>query len=425
MTTPVLVIVLLAATSFAIARILQRYAQRFVVLSGAEYLLVGVFLGPMMPWHLIDTNAMALMQPLVSLLLGLIGFLIGLRMPQAQGGGPATTVGLLSAGAVAGMVGGAVVLVADWVGVRPGQAGTEHYRLETLSAWGYRLVFEVSDTQIWLALAIGASATIASPSVVQAARERLGSHGQTGRLLSTLAETSHWVGVGALGVALALARSRGDGPLPGLGLSEWAGLAIMLGAGSGVLFSLFIGPERDAKRVFLAALGGVIFATGAGTALGVSPLFVNLVVGLTVALTSPHAPEVRREIDRLSHPLFVLTMILAGAMWQPVSGLLWLLPVVYVVVRVLARGLFLGLFGSALLSLPPRISQGLLAQGTAAVAIAVDFAQRVPELSALVLSTVLVGALCSELFSHRALSALLQDVSEHRLTTGDGSEAEA
>jgi hypothetical protein len=232
--------------------------------------------------------------------------------------------------------------------------------------------------------------------------------------LSTLAETSHWVGVFFLGLALALARSRSGGL--GLGLFEWGIVALGLGGVSGLLFSLFIGREQDPQRVFLAAVGGVIFASGVGTALDVSPLFINLVVGVTVALTSPHAAAVRNVMDRLSHPLFVLTMILAGAMWEPVSGWLWLLPAVYVVARLLLRALFVGMFGHSLLELPPRLSRGLWAQGTAAVAIALDFAQRVPELSALVLSTVLIGALSCELFSHRLLSTLLIDVGEHELS---------
>lgn len=421
MTTPLLLVVLVSF-SFAIARLLQRYASRFVVLSGAEYLVVGVLVGPLTPPRLITDETMALIQPLVSLLLGLIGLMIGLRAPRISGGGPATTVGLLSSGAVTLAVGGLFVLAADALGVRPGH-DVAHYRIELWQLGQTRIALELSDAQLWLGLAIGAAAAIASPSVVSMMRERLHSHGKTGELLSTLAETSQWIGVLMLGVSLALARARsttGVGPF-NLGLSEWALVALSLGGVCGVLFSLFIGRETNPQRVFLAAVGGVIFATGVGTALGISPLFVNLVTGITVSLTSPHAGDVRAEMDRMAHPLFVLTMLLAGAMWQPVSGLLWLLPLIYIAGRLLSRALFLTVFGAALIELPPRISRGLLAQGTAAVAVALDFAQRMPEFSPLVLSTVLVGVLVSELFSHRALSALLLDVSEHEL----GHEAES
>jgi hypothetical protein len=183
-----------------------------------------------------------------------------------------------------------------------------------------------------------------------------------------------------------------------------------------VLFSLFIGREENPSRVFLASVGGVIFATGAGTALGISPLFVNLVAGATVAITSPHAERVHGEMERLGHPLFVLTMLFAGAMWLPMHGLLWLLPLVYAVARILLRAAWLFMFGSALLELPPRIARGLWAQGIASVAIALDFVQRLPEHTALVLSTVLAGTLLCELFSHRELRSLLLDIGEQPLT---------
>ena len=59
-----------------------------------------------------------------------------------------------------------------------------------------------------------------------------------------------------------------------------------------------------------------------------------------------------------------------------------------------------------------RVGNGLLSQGTLAVAIGVNFAQRFPSFSSLILTTVLVGTLLSDLFSARALRALLADAGE-------------
>jgi len=85
---------------------------------------------------------------------------------------------------------------------------------------------------------------------------------------------------------------------------------------------------------------------------------------------------------------------------------------VFVLSRWLARMLSLRIFGPPLIETPPRIGQGLMAQGTASIAVALDFSQRFPDFIPLVLSTVLVAALVNELFSHRALRALLVDPAE-------------
>jgi hypothetical protein len=201
-----------------------------------------------------------------------------------------------------------------------------------------------------------------------------------------------------------------------MGRGEWVLLGLFVGVLCGALFSLFIGREQDPRRLFLATVGAVIFASGVGTALGISPLFVNLVMGLTVALSSGHAPRIRYEVDRLSHPLFVLTMLLGGAMWSPPPhAWLWLLPAVFVIARSLARAAFLRLFGPALIEMPPRMARGMFAQGTASIAVALDFSQRFPDFAPMVLSTVLAGALANEVFSHRSLRSLLLDVGEGAL----------
>jgi hypothetical protein len=59
-----------------------------------------------------------------------------------------------------------------------------------------------------------------------------------------------------------------------------------------------------------------------------------------------------------------------------------------------------------------RLGNGLLSQGTLAVAIGVNFAQRFPTFASLILTTVLVGTLLSDLFSARALRSLLADAGE-------------
>lgn len=419
MTTPIVLLVLLAV-SFALARLVKRYAERFVVLSGVEYVLLGVLLGPQLPPRLLTVDTMAVIQPLLALLVGLLGFLVGLRSGKEGMSGPSWAVGTLSALGVLLAVGGAFVWAAELLAL-PVPENSEWFTFELYRAFDFRLVLSFADANLWLGVAVGSAACVASASLVETTRARLGVEGPHGAVLSAMAETSQWVGITGVGMALAMARSSTTSL--GVGLTEWALIALSLGGICGVLFSLFIGRETDPHRVFLAAIGAVTFASGIGNALGVSPLFVNLVAGWTVARTSHHARAVQREMQRLSHPLFVMTMLLAGAMWVPVSGVLWLLPVGYVVVRVVSRYVFVTAFTQALLEARPRLYNGLWSQGTVAAAIAVSVAQRFPQHAATVLSTVLLGSLVSELFSHRLLRAVLVDAGESAVELAAGERA--
>ena len=419
MTTPIVLLVLLAV-SFAVARFVKYFAERFVVLSGVEYVLLGVVLGPQLPPRLLTADTMAVVQPLLALLVGLLGFLVGLRSGREGMTGPSWAVGTLSALFVLLSVGGAFVWAAELMAL-PVPEASEWLTFELYRTMGYRLVISFADANLWLGVAVGSSACVASASLIETTRTRLGAEGPHGAVLAAMAETSQWVGITGVGMALAMARS--STMSLGVGLTEWALIALSLGGICGVLFSLFIGRETDPHRVFLAAIGAVTFASGIGSALGVSPLFVNLVAGWTVARTSHHAPAVQREMQRLSHPLFVMTMLLAGAMWVPVSGMMWLLPAGYVLVRAFARYVFVSAFTQALLDARTRLHNGLWSQGTVAAAIAVSVAQRFPEHAATVLSTVLVGSLVSELFSHRLLRGVLVDAGESAMQVADGQRA--
>ncbi|MEM9492891.1 MAG: hypothetical protein AAGC55_27325, partial [Myxococcota bacterium] len=78
-----LLLILVVIFSFVAGHFVTQYLSRFVVLSGAEYLLVGVLIGPQFRPHLLNDEALVLLQPIVSLLLGVLGFVLGLRARRA------------------------------------------------------------------------------------------------------------------------------------------------------------------------------------------------------------------------------------------------------------------------------------------------------------------------------------------------------
>ncbi len=408
-----ILLVLVVVTSFAVGHLLAQYAQRYVALSGAEYLLVGLLIGPQVAPRLLTMDSLMKLSPLVSLLLGLVGFILGLRAPRALSQLGSAMIGLFAGVGVLVLVGATTMVLSS--GVIPIDTTAPLISREVFHWGNWALDLHLFHEQLWLGVAIGGAACVASPFVVDSTIRMLGAKGPISTMLSVAATTTQVIAVVVTGLVQAAARATYATAQPGFGVDRWAAMAAGVGIACGLLFSLFIGREQDTPRLFLASLGAVIFASGVGAAIGISPLFVNLIAGATVALSSPLAGRLREEMDRLQHAAFVLVMILAGALWAPTQGRLWLLPIAYLVVRFVTRRAFTRMATGLCTAIPAhasRLGNGLMSQGTMAVAIGLDFSYRFPDLSPAVLTTVLIGTFASDLWSIRALRVVLLDAGE-------------
>lgn len=410
-----LLLVLVVIFSFAIGHFLTRYASRFVTLSGAEYILVGVLIGPHFPWKLVSDAAIVKLGPVFALLLGLVGFVIGLRGHARDRRLDVALVGYVSALLVLLTVAAAALPVLRWL--KPVDEASADFVVNwvVLRAWGYLVEVHFAATHLWVALGLGASACVASPMLVSSMRARSAASGRVTALLESTARASQVLAALVLGFVLATARATEAAGRFSLTVAEWELAAVGLGVVSGLLFGLFVGRENEPSRIFLATIGLVTFASGVGAALGISPLFVTLLAAVTVSITSRDAERVHHQLERLQHALFVLLMIFAGTLWDPVRGWAWALPVGYVLLRFVARRVWTAVCNKLFLEervATRRLGNGLLSQGTLAVAIGMNFAIRFPEFASLILTTVLVGTLLSDLFSMRSLRALLADAGE-------------
>ncbi len=403
-----LLLVALVVFAFAIGHVLNRSISRFVSLSGAEYLLVGALIGPEVPPRLVTSDSLSQLMPLMSLLLGLTGFLVGLHARRAQAGWRVSAVGFTTALSTLVVV---ALLTASLAATTVQSAQEPWFNQPLLEFRDWVLEWPVTPEHTLLGLALGAAAVVTASGLLISLGQVLEARSQAFALLKSCATDSQILAIVTIGVVLALTRGEVAYAQFGFGGLGWLGGAIVLGLICGGCFTLFIGEERSSSRIFLATVGTVTFASGVGAAVGVSPLFVNLVSGLTVGAASSHRAVLLRELDRLQHPIFVLLLVLTGAMWTPVRGVLWLFPVVYIAGRWLCNRALTSLFTWMFTRVRPfRIGNGLMAQGTLAVAIAADYALKVPQHSAIVLTTVLLGTLVFDMAAGTALRRLLVDV---------------
>jgi Kef-type K+ transport system membrane component KefB len=180
----------------------------------------------------------------------------------------------------------------------------------------------------------------------------------------------------------------------------------------GSLFHLFLGPERNPDRLFIAMAGAIILASGAASYLRLSPLMPAMIIGAILVNTSKNREELQRLMTTVEKPLYFVLLLLAGAAWQP-SRFDWLLPVaLYVFVRLAGK------IGSARLA--TRMSddpalrradwgRGLIGQGTIALAIALSYSLNDSEIVPnVVFTAAIISVLVTDMFGVRIVDALIE-----------------
>lgn len=399
--------------AFIAGRLLDRLATRAFAVTGVEYLVLGAVLGPFV-LGVLDTSVLAALDLFVSAVLGVVGFLVGLEVRRQRSGTEPFLAGLASASGVAIVLAAVATGVVQWLD--PTLLNLDPLFVEPMTATEDSLVLLwVSPEALWIGLTIGAAASTSSTVLLDAALVRLSVSEERASLLRTMTSSAQVVAIFAFGMAMAGSRATSTASELGLTLVEWSTITVFSAGFTGLLFSVFLGREDDPMRLLVAAIGVIAFAAGIGTALGVSPLFANLVAGMALALTSDHAERLEEALAPIRFPATVLVLLLAGAAWVPVSGWYWMLIPGYVLVRAAARLVLSRIAVNTFLgdAAPSRgIGRGLLGQGVLASAISLAFAQRFPELAGPVTSTVLGGVVLTDLFAMVVMRRYLANAGE-------------
>jgi hypothetical protein len=173
-----------------------------------------------------------------------------------------------------------------------------------------------------------------------------------------------------------------------------AGLAV-----GAIGWLLFERAESGAERaVFL--LGALALAGGAAAVLRVSPLAVGLVAGLCWTIAPGRADRiVQDDLSKVQHPLVVLLLVTAGALWTPSVVSLWLLAP-YLLFRL--AGKVAGAWVSARIVdvSAADLAAFLVPPGVLAVAFALNFRQLLPaDAGDTLLSAVVIGTAAFDLFA--------------------------
>ena len=161
-------------------------------------------------------------------------------------------------------------------------------------------------------------------------------------------------------------------------------------------------------------LGSVSFTAGMASFLRLSPLVVCFIVGLIlVNLPGTSKERIREALEHMERPIYLLFLLIAGALWEMTAWQGWVLMLLFVPARLLGKWLGVKLCGQTMLQkLTPAEQRSLIfsPMGALSIAIVVN-AQDLyfgPAISWMV-TAVIGGAIVTEMIvymaSHRSLYA--------------------
>ncbi len=346
----VLVLLGLMGARFTFNEARAPFGSRLLISSGTHFIFLGFLMGANV-FGLLTAQVLDQLYPFMALGLGWIGLLFGIQLDRRQ-------LAFFPP----------VFLIVTVI------QGIAAFVLFLLVALGIGWALAATPELEIAALTAAATACVSTPAGVAVLSRSFLVRGPVSRLTFFIASVDAVVGIAALQVAYALRHPSTRGPLSSGGW-EWIAVALAAGIVFGVFFLWLTRPKPSREELTLFLLGLVVFAAGAALYLGVSPLFVTMIAGAVIANLSPSRRRVFRILQAWEKPIYVILLILAGALLRFPTWLILPLAGAYVALRMLAKlaGGWLAVRVTPHGFQPPRtLGLGLVPQGGISLAMVIS-----------------------------------------------------
>lgn len=333
---------------------------------GLLFVAVGIVLGPTVS-DAISTELLALLDPVVSMALAVLGIFIGAGFAATRHA-PASLIGSLGQ---AGITFGGVALTMALL----------------LDRWQMPLTMSVGVAAVTLGLCSAASAAIYP----------VGERSQQMASAATLADLDD---LPIILIACVMIPMFANVPsLIATVVASVGGAIVVAVAGVLLLSRVENAPERG-----VVVTGTVLLLGGTAAYISASPLLTGLLAGVLWTRFTPTAGVVGTDLRRLQHPLLALLLITAGATIQWSWALIWLTAPL-VLVRLAGKTLG-GLLFARMANLPAGLlSTVLLPPGVLGIALALNVQQVIGGGDTLLVSAVTASTMASEVVARLVLSA--------------------
>ncbi len=325
---------------------------RLLLATGSHFLLVGLLLGPVL--GLLTLEVIGQLESLFALGLGWIGLLFGLQLDRTQLSQFPTAFLLFT------VIQAAVAFVV-FAGL-----GVAAFHLAGALRPGI-------DVAIF---ATAATAAVSTPAGVALISRTFRVQGPLTRLIFYVASLDALVGILALQVTYAVYHPS-TAIIEGMGWGLWLGIALATGIIFGVIFLWLTRPKPERDELTLFLLGLAVFEAGTALYLGISPLFVCMLTGVVIANLSPSRKRVYSILQAWEKPIYVVVLILAGALLGAGSWIALPLALGYALLRGVGKlggGVAARRLAPLGLQAPAAVGLGLVPQGGISLAMALSAA---------------------------------------------------
>lgn len=364
--------------------------KRYLVVSGAEYLVLGILLGPH-GTNLLSASVIDNLAPILTLALGWIGAIVGtqfelrrLLMIPARSFRIALAESTITFAFVAGL---------EWLAIQ-------------------RLLDASPLDATVAAVAIGAIAVASSNAGISLVSAVTGATGRIVEQLRLSTSVNSFIAITIFGLLLCVHHAPAPAVRP-LTATEWGVVSVAIGVLGGTLFHIFIGDEPDGDRLFVAIAGGIVMVSGAATYLGLSPLFCALFFGLTLANTTSSPDVLLSALTRVERPFYFVLLLLGGAAWEPGEREWYALIGLFLAGRAVTKigGSRLATrMNGALDELGEHWGRGLLGHGRVALALGLSyFHQTDVVFNDLIFTAAIASVILTEFLSARAVRSVITE----------------
>jgi Kef-type K+ transport system membrane component KefB len=393
----ILVLLGLIGSRFAFDPERAPLGPRLLLATGLHFLLLGLLLGPIL--GLLSLAVIGQLESLFALGLGWIGLLFGLQLDRSQLSQFPPAFLLFS-------LAQAVVAFALFAG---------------LAVLGV-LLFGALQPGVEVAIfAAAATAAVSTPAGIALISRTFQVQGPLTRLVFYVASLDACVGILALQVTYVVYHPS-TAVVGGLGWGIWLAIAVATGVVFGVIFLWLTRPKPERDELTLFLLGLALFEAGTALYLGLSPLFVCMLTGAVIANLSPSRKRVYSILQRWEKPIYVVVLILAGAMLGAGAWLALPLALAYAALRAAAK--YAGSRAARRIvptgiEIPPALGLALVPQGGISLAMALSAALTYgaivgPEGTAIQMAfaTIVVAVAVSEMVGPFLIRGLLRRAGE-------------
>ncbi len=403
---PLFIFVLILISGYAITYLITKFASRYYISSGIEYIFIGILIGPAFNnWinsqfgfnipNIVNREVLSQLNPFISASIGLLGLAYGLRFKF-------TSIKKMEI---------------EHIRLAFFDILTSIIAIGGISFLAFYFLFGNKIDIYFIvaaALALGTIGAVNSHSLISEIIKRFNSKGNITKAISDSSKFNSYLSILVFGLVFIFIHIKGNFRFSAV---EWAVVSLLLSVLIGFLFFVFLSREEDENKLFVAVLGITLFTSGVAYYMYFSPLYMNFIVGIVLANFSSIHEKLENALSKIIHPFQIVIVIFAGFIWLPpdfytflifVPGFLLLR---FVVKKAAGSLAFHAAFEKEKLS--EEIGSGLLSHGTIATAMIIDYVTVYQNnFTPIIVSAILSSVIFFEILSYFSVKNLFIDSGE-------------